>query len=210
MAELATFTRPAMRLDRIGIGAGGRDPAELPNVLRAWLGEAVDVTAGAPTGVQVGRVVVLETTVDDMTPEQLSYAMERVRSAGALDVWAHAVSMKKARSGVQITAIARPESEPALAGALLRETSTLGVRVHEERRYEADRAEREIETPLGSARVKVKQLPGEPLSFAPEFEDCAALAREHARPIAEVFALVEAAARQAWGPPADGLGGGGG
>lgn len=194
VAELATFGRPPLRLQRVGVGAGSRDDPAWPNVLRAWLGAPEEAPRDA---LPVRPVLVLETNVDDVTPEQASFALERVREAGALDVWVSASAMKKGRSGLQISAVARPESEAAVARALLRETPTLGVRVRDERRYEAARETRRVETPLGSAGVKIRRLPGEAPAVAAEFEDCAALARASGRPIGEVYAIVEAAARAA-------------
>ena len=195
VAELARFERPALRLQRLGAGAGRRDPAERANLLRAWLAEGDAPGAALPVGV----VAVLETTIDDMSAEQIAFARERLSAAGALDVWLQAVLMKKGRAGLQVTVVAPPEAEAPLAATLLRETSTLGVRAREERRYEAPREERRVETPLGQARVKVARPPGAPPRVAAEFEDCAALARRHDRPIAEVYALVERAARDQLG-----------
>lgn len=188
VAELARFERPALRLERVGLGAGKRDPSGWPNVLRAWLGEG---EAGAAAGeVAVRPVVVLETVLDDMTAEQVGFARERLLAAGALDVWLQPIGMKKGRSGLQLTAVARPQREAAVARALLRETSTLGVRVREERRYEAAREQRTVATSLGEATVTLKRLPGERPRIAPEFDDCARLAAERGLPIAEVYALV--------------------
>ena len=191
VAELATFGRPALRLDRVGVGAGARDDPGRPNILRAWVGVA------EPAALPLRPVVVLETNVDDVTGEQAGFAVERIRAAGALDVWVAAAAMKKGRSGLQVTVVARPEAEGALATAMLRELPTLGVRVRDERRYEAEREVRQVATPLGPATVKLRRLPGEPPAVAPEYEDCAALARASGRPIGEVFAIVEAAARAA-------------
>ena len=192
VAEMATFGRPALRLERVGVGAGARDDPGRPNILRAWLGVAEPAAA-----LPLRPVVVLETNVDDVTGEQASFAVERIREAGALDVWLAAAAMKKGRSGLRVTAVARPEAEAAVATAMLRELPTLGVRVRDERRYEAEREVRQVATPLGPATVKLRRLPGEPPAVAPEYEDCAALARASGRPIGEVFAIVEAAARAA-------------
>ncbi len=197
VAELATFERPAMRLQRIGVGAGSRDREDRPNVLRAWLGRgdpARDTDPADAAHVALRPVVVLTTTIDDMTAEQIAFVRPRLMAAGALDVWSQASGMKKGRSGLQLTVIARPPDEGELARLLLRETTTLGVRVREERRYEAARESRTVQTSLGPVSVKVKRLPGEADQFAPEFEDCARLADEHGLPIAEVFALVQRAA----------------
>ena len=190
VAELATFGRPPLRLERVGVGAGTRDDPDHPNILRAWIG----VAESPATALPVRPVVVLETNVDDVTGEQAGFAVERLRAAGALDVWLAPSAMKKGRSGLQVTAVARPEAESAVATSMLRELPTLGVRVRDERRYETQRELRRVATPLGPAMVKVRRLPGEAPAVAPEYEDCATLARESGRPIGEVFAIVEAAA----------------
>ena len=190
VAELATFGRPPLRLERVGVGAGTRDDPDHPNILRAWIG----VAESPATALPVRPVVVLETNVDDVTGEQAGFAVERLRAAGALDVWLAASAMKKGRSGLQVTAVARPEAESAVAMSMLRELPTLGVRVRDERRYETERELRRVATPLGPAMVKLRRLPGEAPAVAPEYEDCATLARESGRPIGEVFAIVEAAA----------------
>ncbi len=190
VAELATFGRPPLRLERVGVGAGTRDDPDHPNILRAWIG----VAESPATALPVRPVVVLETNVDDVTGEQAGFAVERLRAAGALDVWLAASAMKKGRSGLQVTAVARPEAESAVATSMLRELPTLGVRVRDERRYETERELRRVATPLGPAMVKLRRLPGEAPAIAPEYEDCATLARESGRPIGEVFAIVEAAA----------------
>ena len=196
VAELATFGRPALRLERVGVGAGARDDPDHPNILRAWIGVAAAPSepAAPAAALPVRPVVVLETNVDDVTGEQAGFAVERMRAAGALDVWLAASAMKKGRSGLQVTAVARPEAESAVAMSMLRELPTLGVRVRDERRYETERELRRVATPLGPAMVKVRRLPGEAPAIAPEYEDCATLARESGRPIGEVFAIVEAAA----------------
>ena len=189
IAEIARFERPAMRLERVGVGAGTRDLPHRANVLRAWLAQT-EQAAGAPAH----SVIVLETVVDDMTPEQLAYARERVAAAGALDVWVESTAMKKGRMGWRIAAVARSDAEATLVHALLAETSTLGVRVRGERRYEAAREQREIATPLGPVSVKLKRIPGMVPQIAPEFDDCARLAAAHDLPITAVYALVERAA----------------
>ena len=187
LAECARFERPAMRVGRIGVGAGARELPHRPNVLRVWLGER-GATAAA---VEVKTIVVLETTIDDMTAEQIAFARERLHAAGALDVWVTGVAMKKGRSGLQLTVIARPGQESELVQMLLRETSTLGVRVRDERRYEADRESLRFESSLGSVELKRKRLPGAPSQIAPEFESCRRLAEQHGLPITEVYARVQ-------------------
>jgi uncharacterized protein (TIGR00299 family) protein len=186
LTTLATFQRPAMRLQAVGYGAGGRDPADRPNVLRLWLGESA---------VQTRQMRVIETNIDDMTPELLGYAQERLLAAGAADVWFTSIQMKKNRPGVMLSLICSQAREAELVSILLRETSTLGVRTRDVSRYEADREVVEFESSLGPAAVKLKRLPGEEPGIAPEFEVCRRLAEAHSLPLAEVYRIVSTEAR---------------
>jgi uncharacterized protein (TIGR00299 family) protein len=179
---LASFERPAMHLERVAYGAGGRDPEGWPNALRLWVGEAAE---SAPA------MVLVETNIDDMNPELYEYVQQRLFAAGAADVWLQAVQMKKNRPGVLLSALCAPEYEDTVAATLLRETSTLGVRVSAVRRHEAAREVLEFESSLGPAAVKVKRLPGEPPRVAPEYDACRRLAEARGLPLAEVYRLVE-------------------
>lgn len=187
VASLATFGLPEMALERVGYGAGARDPAGRANVLRLWLGQAE-----RPSGTE--PAVLLETNIDDMTGEALAYAVDRLLAAGALDAWLTPVQMKKGRPGVTVSVICRPEQEAALAHVILRETSTLGVRARRLYRWEAQREALEFVSSLGPAAVKVKRLPGEPPQAVPEYEVCARLARERGLPLSRVYAIVQAEA----------------
>jgi len=179
LAELATFEQPAMRLRRVGSGYGGR-ALPWPNLLRIWLGEPREPLAN------LEQIVVVEANLDDMTAEQLGFAMERLFAAGALDVTFSALQMKKNRPGTLLTALATPLEAMAVAEAMLRETSTLGVRMLPAGRLAAERAVETVETRYGPIRVKVKRL-GEQRAPAPEYEDCAAAARAHRVPLGEVY-----------------------
>ena len=183
------FRQSAMTIDRIGVGAGGKDPAAFPNVLRFWLGETVpsDVIASdarqshaEQTAPPIARwqdnVVLLETNLDNATGEQLGFAMERLFEAGALDVWHTPIQMKKNRPGVLLSALGPAALESRLAEVFLRDTPTLGVRVRPVGRYVADRDIVTVETEYGPMRVKRKWLAGEVVSAAPEYEDVAAAA----------------------------------
>ena len=184
------FRQPAMTIDRIGVGVGGKDPAAFPNVLRLWLGEAVPVIAKRSAAIP-GRsdtaqpfarwqdnVVLLETNLDNATGEQLGFAMERLFEAGALDVWHTPIQMKKNRPGVLLSALGPASLESRLAEVFLRDTPTLGVRVRPVGRYVADRDTVTVETEYGPMRLKRKRLGGKVVSAAPEYEDVAAAARE--------------------------------
>lgn len=181
---LATFERPAMTVRAVGHGAGGRDPDGWPNILRLWVGEA-------ERGAARPAMTLVETNIDDMNPEILAYVVDRLLAAGAVDAWLQPIQMKKSRAGVLLSALCAPEREDEIAGLILRETSTLGVRVREVRRHEAQRESLEFESSIGPAAVKVKRLPGEPPRVAPEYEACRRLAESTGRPLIEVYSIVE-------------------
>jgi len=183
VTTLATFERPAMHVSATGYGAGGRDPEGWPNVLRLWIGEAAPAARGT--------MLLIETNIDDMNPEIYGYVQERLFAAGAADVWLQSVQMKKNRPGVLLSVLCPPEHEDAIAALLLRETSTLGVRVSTVRRHEAERESLEFESSLGPAAVKVKRLPGRPPSIAPEYESCRTIAEARDMPLLEVYRVVE-------------------
>jgi uncharacterized protein (TIGR00299 family) protein len=196
LAELAVFAFPPLTLRRIGYGIGAK---ELPwaNVVRAFLGESAQKSsAGGASQSSSGAeetTVLIECNIDDSTGEELGFAMERLFAAGALDAWFTPVQMKKNRPGVMLSVLARPSDSTALAATVLRETSTLGVRISPPlARLVCDREMREVTTPWGVVHVKVKLLNGVALSTAPEYEDCARIAREKGIPLRQV---IEAAAK---------------
>ena len=188
--------QPAMRVERIGYGAGGRDPKGFPNVLRLSLGESATAGVGKEDAgsqeAEVSRgertlVTVLETALDDSSPQVLAHAMEQALAQGALDAMTTAVGMKKGRQGTLLTVLCGAENADALELLLLRETSTLGVRRREERRSCLERSHVAVETAFGSIRVKVGVLAGEELNAQPEFEDCRAAAARHGIPVKRVM-----------------------
>jgi uncharacterized protein (TIGR00299 family) protein len=189
VTTLARFGRPEMTLERIGYGAGSRDPEGRPNVLRLWLGRA--------TSSSTQPMVLIETNIDDMTGEMLGYAQEKLLAAGAADAWFTPIQMKKGRPAVTVSVICGEGDEEAMASMLLRETSTLGVRVRPVHRWEAEREVVEFESTLGPAAVKVKRLLGEAhpvVRAAPEYEACKQLAEKTGLPLAEVYRVVQAEA----------------
>lgn len=168
---------PPMRISAAGYGAGGHDFPEHANVLRAIVGEA----SGAA---EATTVSVLEANIDDSSPEVLGFALERLLSAGALDVTLSPIIMKKNRPGTLLRAIVRPEDQEALAGVLFRETSTLGLRVYQAERRVQPRSVVEVQTQHGTVRIKVSGEGG----FAPEYEDCRRLALETGVPLKDILA----------------------
>jgi uncharacterized protein (TIGR00299 family) protein len=173
---------PPMRVERIGYGAGDRNPAGRPNVLRALVGE------GTGTGA-FERVVVLECQIDDMNPQLYGALMDRLAGAGALDVFYAPIQMKKNRPGTLVTVVAPPGRREALSDILFRESTTIGLRVTETERERLDREAVAVETPIGSIRIKVARRDGAIRNAAPEFEDCARLAAERRLSIKEVQAI---------------------
>jgi len=188
VTTLARFERPEMSVQTIGYGAGTRDPADRPNVLRLWLGDA-------SVGAETRPMLLIETNIDDMTPEMIAYVQSKLIAEGAADAWLSPIGMKKGRAGTLLSVICPEADEERIARLILRETSTLGVRVRPVRRWEAEREVFEFQSSLGPAAVKVKRLPGEAPQIAPEFEACRILAEQHNLPIAEVYRIVEAEAR---------------
>jgi pyridinium-3,5-bisthiocarboxylic acid mononucleotide nickel chelatase len=176
---------PPLTLEAVGYGAGTKDLPDRPNLVR--------VVLGAETVRPTGRVVLLETNLDDFPPELVPDAVERCFEGGALDVWTVPVQMKKGRPGFVLSVLARPQAQGELARVLLEETSALGVRLSRLDRYELERDERVVEVEGGTVRVKVGLLDGRVVNLAPEHDDCAAVARSTRRSVKSVWA--EASAR---------------
>ncbi|MCY3991573.1 MAG: nickel pincer cofactor biosynthesis protein LarC [Caldilineaceae bacterium] len=193
LAELALFRQPEIRLRTIGYGAGQKQ-FDWPNVARLWLGEEQAEAPHQPAREPTESLLVLETNIDDMNPELYEPVQRRLFDAGALDVWTTAIGMKKARPGTLLKVLAAPADESNLASLLLRETTTLGVRVYPVRRHVAERAMKTVATSFGPVRVKVKRVEGKVVGAKPEFEDCQALAEATGTPLPTVYAAALAAA----------------
>jgi uncharacterized protein (DUF111 family) len=196
-AILATFVneigkRPPMTWERIGYGAGRSDFA-IPNVTRILIGELLD--SGTT---QMDDVVVLETNLDDMSPQHFELAQERLLQAGALDVWTSAIGMKKSRPGVLLSAIAPHDRADACAQTMLRETTTLGVRMSQVRRLTAVREIVKVSTPMGEVRVKRAHIDGG-VRETLEYDDVLKIARERGEPIAEIASALERFVRESNG-----------
>ncbi len=174
---------PAMTTTSIGYGAGTRDLAERPNVVRAVLGHRA--TTDKP---ERATVVVIETNLDDCSPELIPDASFAATKAGALDVWVTPATMKKGRPGFVLHALARPEHQDAVANAMLRETSALGVRISPYDRIELDRSFFSVDIDGEPVNIKVGSRNGAVVNVAPEHDDCAAAAANLGMPVKEVFA----------------------
>jgi hypothetical protein len=181
---------PAMRVKATGHGAGGRNTPGEPNLLRLLVGEeAEDAERGEP-------IAVIETVIDDSTPQLLAYVSELLLDAGAWDVYRTAVQMKKGRTGVELKVLCSPDLAPALRELILRETTTIGLHWRIEKKMALDRESVNAKTEWGEVRIKVARWPsGKVANASPEYEDCRRLAQEHAIPLKEVMR----AAIDAWG-----------
>jgi hypothetical protein len=169
--------QPAMRVERIGYGAGTRNSKDFPNVLRLSVGESSD--AAEYHSANRDTVTVMETALDDLSPQVLAYVAETALARGALDVMLTQVIMKKGRPGTVLTVLCNPADSPALERLILSETSTLGVRIRQERRSCLERRHIPVSTEYGEIRIKVGTLGGETMNAAPEYEDCRAAAAKH-------------------------------
>jgi len=184
---------PPMTLDTIGYGVGSRDLPDRPNLLRILMGRD-------RPGDATETVVVLETNVDDTSPEWLGFLMERLLDAGALDVIFIPVQMKKGRPGVQIQVVGTPDQGDLLMAILMEETTTLGVRFRYSQRKVLPRSFKEVDTPWGRIRVKtVVQRDGRPL-LAPEYEACREIALRCHIPLREVYQWIAGLNREASEP----------
>jgi hypothetical protein len=167
---------PAFRLEAVGTGAGTREFPDHPNILRLLVGSRVAAAPGeaataAGGGATTERTVaVLETAVDDDNPQFMAAALQRLLALGALDAMLAPVTMKKGRSGLWLVVVCEPADARRLAEAVLRDTSTLGVRIREERRIELQRRILEVQTRFGTVRVKAAVLPEGTERVMPEFE----------------------------------------
>ncbi len=186
---------PAMTLEAIGYGAGGRD-LPIPNVLRVMVGHAAPMPPNAVSAaMQIETLLVLETNIDDLNPEVYDYVMARLFDGGALDVFLSPIQMKKNRPATLLRVLCQPEVAQPLTAILFAETSTLGVRQYAVTRQCLARTIHTVETPYGPVRVKVAFLGEGSSRAAPEYEDCRRLAQAQGVPLQEVYRAAEAAAR---------------
>ncbi|HEX6288885.1 MAG TPA: nickel pincer cofactor biosynthesis protein LarC [Herpetosiphonaceae bacterium] len=194
LAELATFERPALTLTATGYGFGGRDIGRL-NAVRVWIGEARDERQRQPTAPEQAQdqVVLLATNIDDQPAEQLAYVAERLMDGGALDVWWTPIGMKKGRSALMLSALVRPADEAAAVETIFRETTSLGIRRQPLERWICSRAARQVMTRWGAVRVKEQRWQEQLLGAAPEYDDCARIARAHNIPLRAVYAAAQEA-----------------
>lgn len=152
-----------------------------------------------PFAEHLETLALLETNLDDMPAEWLGPLLERLLAAGALDAWFTPIQMKKNRPAVQLSVLCQPDRAPELRALIFAHTSTLGVRQQQVQRYSLPRRTVRVATRYGSVRVKLAEYAPGRWKAAPEFEDCAAAARTHDAPLAQVYQAALAALDDAHG-----------
>jgi pyridinium-3,5-bisthiocarboxylic acid mononucleotide nickel chelatase len=175
--------QPAMQISAIGYGAGTADLESQPNVLRIMAGEITDRSLYG----HGGTIRVLEANLDDMNPQIFGYLLEKALAAGALDVFATPVHMKKSRPGTLVTILCKPEDEGRFQKMLFAETTTLGVRSHLVQRHALPREFVKVATRYGEVRMKIARTEDRVHHAAPEFDDCRKLAEEKNVPLQDVM-----------------------
>jgi uncharacterized protein (DUF111 family) len=179
---------PPMTIEAVGYGAGKKDVAERPNVLRCILGETVG--AGAETDL----VAVLETTIDDMNPETYPWLVDRLFEAGVRDVYLAPVICKGGRPGTSVVVICDTQLVDKIANIVFEETSSFGVRYRFESRLKLSRESREVHTIWGKVGVKIGRIGGRIVSVSPEFRECRRVAEREGVPLKRVYEEARAAA----------------
>ena len=176
---------PTMQVENVGCGTGKKD-FKCANVVRAFIGETAN---------DGEEIIELACNLDDMTPEELAFAMEELFSLGALDVYFTSIGMKKSRPGVKLTCMCREKQREQMLECIFKHTTTLGVREYACKRYELGRSEKAVRTQDGEVRVKISSGYGVVREKA-EYEDLAAIARKSGKTIAQIRSEVLKANKQ--------------
>ena len=192
MCNAISFDRPIMTLECAGSG-GGHEELDWPNIMQIIIGSLADSISS--------NYVLIETNIDDMPANALTFFADKLWSAGALDVFFTAIQMKKGRPGTQLSIIANEVSEKSIAALILYETTSFGVRCVPLRKYEASRTIETVQTAYGAVRVKIKKFNGAIAGVWPEYEDCAKISAEHNIPFLDIYysTLLEARIKFAHG-----------
>jgi len=180
---------PEMRIEKVGYGAGERENKLMPNLLRLFIGQKMPPA-------EADQMLVIETNIDDMSPEIFGYLFQRLLEAGAVDVFTTPIGMKKGRPGLMLSVILPQEARTRVECILFDETTTFGVRFYPVRRSKLARSRVSIKTEIGEVRVKIGKRSGRIVSISPEYEDCRKLAEKSKLPLKEVYLKVQAKLRE--------------
>ncbi|MGQ9610411.1 MAG: nickel pincer cofactor biosynthesis protein LarC [bacterium] len=173
---------PEMTIENIGYGAGSKDFNEQPNMLRIILGENQD-------SLDNDSITVIETNIDDMSPQLYDLLMDKLFELGALDVFLTPIIMKKNRPAIKLTVILDQSNIQEACICILKETTTMGLRIYETKRKKLSREMRELKTKYGTIRVKLGKIGDEVIKVIPEYDDCKKLAIEHNVSITHIHQL---------------------
>jgi uncharacterized protein (TIGR00299 family) protein len=174
---------PTLQLKKVGFGAGDRELPKIPNMLRLILGQ---VTDEGQVAVQKEQILLLEASIDDMEAEVFGHFMGLALESGALDVFFTPIQMKKNRPGHLVSVLCRMDDRDRMVDLIFRETTTLGLRIIPQERWVLDREFHEIETELGSVRIKIGRFQGDVVNIAPEYEDLRSIADQRGLPLKQV------------------------
>ena len=180
---------PCFNYEKTGVGAGSRDIKNRPNVLRIFIGEMNSMTPDE-------AVTVIETNIDDMTPQIYEYVMDELFRIGAFDVYLTQIIMKKTRPAVKLSVLCDRDKREDLINTILKETTSIGVRYFETQRVTMDRETREFPSKYGKVRVKTSVCGRDLIKSSPEFEDCRKIAQETSRPLREILDELRSSARK--------------
>ena len=180
LTTLADFSRPAFTPSAIGYGFGQKE-LPWPNALRVWIGDMANEAQG-----DAGEVLI-ETNIDDMSPQHVELLIERLFAAGALDAWTTPIVMKKGRPAIMVSALGPVAKQEQISATMIEQSTTLGVRVQPVQRTKAIRRIESVTTKWGDVRVKIRGWQGRVIDVAPEYDDCAAIARAEGIPLRDVW-----------------------
>ena len=182
-------TLPPMRIQQTGIGAGGRDPVEVPNILRVVLGESTESSA---------TELVYETNVDDLDPRIWPQVLARLMEAGAADAWLTPILMKKGRPAHTLSVLVGSANAEMVRAVILSETSAIGLREFGIRKHAADREFTTVDVEGQSIHVKIARYGGQVVNVQPEYDDVAAAANALKKPVKSILAKAVAAGHDLW------------
>jgi len=192
LSTLASFESPVMIISGSGCGLGTRDPESHPNITRIHIGSI----ESANSNIQFdSELMLLETNIDDTTGEILGYVLERLIDMGAKDVWHTPIQMKKNRPATLLSVLIEKDLFDDISSFMFRETSTLGIRVKDIYRLEADRKIEEFKSSLGNVNIKIKLIAGSFVDAYPEYEDCRDIAIQKSTPLIEVYKTIQSEIR---------------
>jgi pyridinium-3,5-bisthiocarboxylic acid mononucleotide nickel chelatase len=182
ISTLASFfgPLPQMSMDRIAYGAGNKDLPGRPNVLRIMLGKTDPLYAD-------DTATVIETNIDDMSPQIYDHLIRTLMAQGALDVYLTPIIMKKSRPAVLLSVLTDTAHRDVLLNTIFRETTSIGIRIHEVGRRKLDREVRTVDTRYGKVRIKISRRGSEVLTVTPEYDDCRRIAEEMQVPLRTVL-----------------------